>query len=81
MIREDRELLAELARVNSDVAPLAMRGMDDSATAVEQHELALRLIDIGQRLDRRAQRAEQVIEGDTVSVLEAPRRTVPTQRP
>ena len=25
MIREDRELLAELARLNTDVVPLAMR--------------------------------------------------------
>jgi hypothetical protein len=36
VIREDRELLAELARLNSDMAPLAMRIMDDSASAAGQ---------------------------------------------
>ena len=54
MIRDDREPLAEPARVNSDVVPLAMRIMDDSATAAEQHELAQRLIAAGERLHRRA---------------------------
>lgn len=79
MIREDRELLAELARVNSDVVPLAMRVMDDSASAEEQHDLAVRLIDIGQRLDRRAQRRDQVIEiVSGVAVLDC---TVPYQEP
>lgn len=32
MIREDRELLAELGRLNSDVVPLAMKIMDESVT-------------------------------------------------
>lgn len=36
MIRADRELLAELARVNTDVVPLTMQIMDDSATFDEQ---------------------------------------------
>jgi hypothetical protein len=31
VIREDRLLLAELGRLNTDVVPLAMRIMDDSA--------------------------------------------------
>ncbi len=33
MIRDDRELLAELARLNTDVVPLAMRIMDESVAA------------------------------------------------
>jgi hypothetical protein len=32
MIREDRELLAELARLNTAMAPLALRIMDGSAS-------------------------------------------------
>ncbi|MPZ66511.1 MAG: hypothetical protein GEU83_13695 [Pseudonocardiaceae bacterium] len=72
MIRQDRELLAELARVNSDVVPVAMRVMDDSATPEEQRELATRLIDLGQRLDRRAELTGHVIEAETVGVIEAP---------
>lgn len=44
MIREDCELLAELARLNSDVVPLAMRVIDGSATVQEQRTFAQRLI-------------------------------------
>lgn len=44
MIREDRELLTELARLNTDMAPFAMRVMDGSASAAEQAHYAQRLI-------------------------------------
>jgi len=54
VIRKDRELLVELARVNTDVVPLAMHIMEQSATAAEQYEFAERLICLGQRLYRRA---------------------------
>ncbi|MGH3873648.1 MAG: hypothetical protein ACRDSR_19425 [Pseudonocardiaceae bacterium] len=54
MIREDRELLAELARLNSDIAPLALRIMEGSASAAEQQHYAQRLITAGERLRRRA---------------------------
>lgn len=67
MIREDRELLAELARVNSDVVPVAMRLMDGSATTEEQRDLADRLIDLGQRLRRRAAHTGGVVEGHLVA--------------
>ncbi len=53
MIRVDRELLADLARLNSDMAPLAMRIMDGSASAAEQQNYAQRLIAAGERLRRR----------------------------
>ncbi|MGH3981011.1 MAG: hypothetical protein ACRDRZ_18780 [Pseudonocardiaceae bacterium] len=67
MIREDRELLAELARVNSDAAPLAMRVMDESATADEQYGFAERLIQVGVRFKRRAeQQSITVIQGEVV---------------
>jgi hypothetical protein len=69
VIRDDRELLAELARVNSDVAPVAMRIMDDSATAEEQHMLAARLIDIGQRLRQRADHTARLVDGQVVAEL------------
>jgi hypothetical protein len=67
VIRQDRELLAELARVNSEVAPLAMRIMEGSATAGEQRELAGRLVDVGQRLRQRADHVERVVEGQVVA--------------
>lgn len=67
VIREDRELLAELARLNTDMVPLAMRMMEGSATAPEQRIFAQRLIAAGQRLHRRAEESERVvIEGEAV---------------
>lgn len=44
MIREDRELLTELARLNTAMASLAMRIMEGSASAAEQQDYAQRLI-------------------------------------
>ena len=66
MIREDRELLAELGRLNSDVVPLAMKIMDESVTVTveEQCAFAGRLVAMGRRLEQRAQRtATGVIDG------------------
>lgn len=68
MIRADRELLAELARLNTAMAPLAMRIMDDSASADEQARYAQRLISAGERLQRRAnEMGGAVIEGDILA--------------
>lgn len=65
MIREDRELLAELARLNGDMASLGMRIMEGSAGAAEQQHYAQRLITAGQRLARRAdETGGMVIEGE-----------------
>lgn len=44
MIRDDRELLAELARLNTDVVPLAMQIMDEGVTIDDQVAFAERLI-------------------------------------
>ena len=78
MIREDRELLAELARLNSDMAPLALRIMDESASVTEQQHYAQRLIAVGERLQRRADGMRgPVIEGEIVTGLTAlPAHTV-----
>lgn len=66
MIREDRELLTELARVNREIAPLAMRIMEGSADAAEQQRYGQRLISAGQWLCRRADEASRlVIAGET----------------
>lgn len=68
MIREDRELLAELARLNSDMASLAMRIMDGSASTAEQQNYAQRLIGAGERLRRRADRTSgAVIESEILA--------------
>ncbi|MGH3884395.1 MAG: hypothetical protein ACRDRC_13495 [Pseudonocardiaceae bacterium] len=68
MIRADRELLAELARLNSDVVPLAMRIMGESVTVDEQHAFAKRLIAMARQLQARA--SEVVIEGDVAAISE-----------
>jgi hypothetical protein len=50
VIREDRVLLTELARLNREMAPLAMRIMEGSASVTEQQKYANRMISIGEQL-------------------------------
>lgn len=70
MIRQDRELLAELARLNTQMASLALRMMDGSASADEQQDYAQRLIAVGHRLRRRAEESVPVvIEGEQPCAL------------
>ncbi|MGH3902642.1 MAG: hypothetical protein ACRDTE_00310 [Pseudonocardiaceae bacterium] len=65
MTREERELLAELARINGDIPELGLRIMEGSASAAEQRHYAERLIAAGQRLKRRAEGTEgMTIEGE-----------------
>ncbi|MGH3797383.1 MAG: hypothetical protein ACRDSP_21135 [Pseudonocardiaceae bacterium] len=66
MTREDRELLAELARLNGDMASLALRVMEGSASAAEQQHYARRLIAAGERLRRRTDETG-VIEGEVLA--------------
>ena len=61
MLREDRELLAELARINTDIPALGLRMMEGSASAAEQMHYGERLISVGQRLKRRAEGTDAVI--------------------
>ncbi|MGH4020399.1 MAG: hypothetical protein ACRDT0_14420 [Pseudonocardiaceae bacterium] len=79
MTWEDRELLAELARLNGEMAQLGMRIMERSATAGEQEDYAERLIVAGKRLERRAQQQDRglraVVEGDVVADAEVRART------
>lgn len=56
MIREDRLLLVDLGRLNTDVVPLAMQIMDESATTEEQYAFAERLEAMARRLQERAMR-------------------------
>ncbi|HEX4102326.1 MAG TPA: hypothetical protein VHY21_17595 [Pseudonocardiaceae bacterium] len=64
MIREDRLLLVELGRLNTDVVPLAMRIMDESATAEEHYAFAERLAAMARRLQARAADVSLVIDGE-----------------
>lgn len=83
MIREDRELLTELARVNREMAPLAMRIMEGSADAAEQQHYGQRLIAAGQQLCRRADETSRfVIAGEVVveEPLALPANTVESHR-
>lgn len=64
MIREDRILLADLGQLNTDVAPLAMRIIDESATAEEQYAFADRLAAMALRLQARVAQAELVVDGE-----------------
>jgi hypothetical protein len=67
VIREDRVLLAELARLNSDMTPLALRIMDGSASAADQESYAQRLLAAGEQLKRRANGMRGVvIEGQAL---------------
>ncbi len=69
MIREDRELLAELSRLNREMTPLALGIMDGSASAAEQQKYAERLIAVGERLRRRSHKTTGVIiEGQVVGI-------------
>lgn len=85
MIREDRELLAELARLNTAMASLALRIMDGSASAIEQQDYGQRLIAVGERLRRRGEETAgivavvgTVVEGERVTSepLTLPRHTI-----
>ncbi len=79
MIREDRELLTALARINRELAPLALRMMDGSASVTEQQTYAERLIAAGEQLQRRAHgTGGPVIEGEvlTSGALALPVHTV-----
>lgn len=68
MIREDRELLAEMARLNGDIASLGLRIMEGSASAIEQQRYAQRLISTGERLRRRADEMNHpVIDGEVLA--------------
>jgi hypothetical protein len=68
VIREDRELLAELARLNTAMAPLAVSIMEGTASADEQHTYARRLIAAGERLQCRIDGMHQpVIDGEVVA--------------
>ncbi len=68
MTREDRELLAELARLHTDMVPLVMTIMEESASAAEQAYYADRLIAAGKRLQHRAdQTTGTVIEGEVLA--------------
>ena len=73
MIREDRELLAELAQLNTDMAPLGMRIVDGSASGIEQQDYAERLIAAGERLRRWVDSmGGTVVEGEIAEMREAP---------
>lgn len=79
MIREDRELLAELARLNTAMSPLALRIVDGSAGTAEQVHYAQRLIAVGEWLQRRANALDEaVVEGEvlTTGLLELPAYTI-----
>lgn len=54
MIREYRELLAELARITREMPPFGMRIMDGSASVAEQAHYAQRLIAVAKLLNHRA---------------------------
>ena len=65
VLREERELLAELARINTGIPALGLRIMEGSASPAEQRHYGEQLISAGQRLKRRADSTDDVIiDGD-----------------
>ncbi|MGH3870697.1 MAG: hypothetical protein ACRDSR_04140 [Pseudonocardiaceae bacterium] len=85
MIREDRELLVELARLNRDMASLGLRITEGSASAIEQQRYAQRLIAAGERLRRRADEMNHpVIDGEVLAgktIALAPHAVEPDWKP
>jgi len=81
VIREDRELLTELARLNTAMPSLAMCIMDGTASAAEQHNYAHRLIVAGERLKRRAAAMSGSIVGGEVVVDGSIALSAPTVQP
>lgn len=68
MIREDRELLAELARLNKQLVTFACGVMEDRLSPAEQHAVACQLVDLAEAIQSRAQRHDPgVIEGEVVT--------------
>jgi hypothetical protein len=66
--RDDRELLAELARLNREMTSLAMRITEGNASTAEQQDYAQRLITAGERLWRRADGMNAtVLEGEVLT--------------
>ena len=67
MIREDRELLAELARLNRQLVVFAWGVMDARLSAAEHYEVASWLVDLAEAIQARAQRQDAgVVEGEGV---------------
>jgi hypothetical protein len=62
VIREDRLLLGDLGRLNTDLVPPAMRIIDDSASTEEHRAFAERLEAMARRLHAWAMRAGQVTD-------------------
>lgn len=68
MIRNDRELLTGLARLNTALAPLAMCIMNSTTSVAEQHNYAQRLIATGEWLQRRADGMRgTVVDGEVLA--------------
>jgi hypothetical protein len=68
VIQQDRELLTELARLNTAMAALALRIMDGSASVAEQYNYAQRLIAAGKWMQQRANETNHpVIEGEMLT--------------
>lgn len=61
MIRADRELLTELARLSRAIASLALRIMDCGASTTDRAHYAQRLIAVGERLRRRADEIDRPV--------------------
>ncbi len=67
MIREDRELLAELARLNRQLVVFAWGVMDARLSAAEHHEVASWLVDLAEAIQARGQRQDAgVVEREVV---------------
>ncbi len=67
MTREDRELLAELARLNKQLVTFAWGVMEARLSAAEHYAVAGWLVDLAEAIQARAQREKAgVVEGEIV---------------
>ena len=83
MIREDRELLAELARLNKQLVTFAWGVMEARLSAAEHYAVASWLVDLAEAIQARARRQESgVVEGEVVEDGdETPGNAAPDREP
>lgn len=61
MLREDRELLSDLARVNTQVPGFVLEFMDGSLSAEAEEAFAYQLVDVAEQIMRHAKSQRRLV--------------------
>lgn len=70
MTRDERILMAELARVNTQVAGFVLEFVSGSMPAERQIGFARQMADVAHRLTQHAVAASNVIKGEVIDIVE-----------